>query len=130
MQSPVRALHALMFSGEWEFEFMLPLMVSLYVPLFKAFDLDKDSVLEGLGRFKSSAWSSEYIMPSVERLIVKLSEIYLSYTLASGGSAFGLATEVYLVATKAEGLLPLVVWFPEECVTDMLPSPIIFSLTD
>ena len=69
-------------------------------------------------------------MPSVERLILKLSEIYLSYTLASGGSAFGLATEVYLVATKAEGLLPLEACFPEECVNDMLPSPMLFSFTD
>lgn len=62
----------------------------------------------------------------------------LSYTLTSGGRAFGLATEVYFVAVNpdvlevvpgSEELLKnFLSWFPEEYVTDMLPS--LFSLAD
>ena len=70
--------------------------------------------MEGLGKSKSSVLSSELDIASVEHFTRKLSEIYLSYTLASGGRAFGLATEVYLVAMKAEGLLPLDAWVPDE----------------
>ena len=54
----------------------------------------------------------------------------MSYTFSSGGSAFGLATDVYLVAINVDGGPPEdVTWLPEERVTDIPPSPI-FSLTD
>ena len=49
---------------------------------------------ERLGRFKSAVRSSEYFK-------VKLSEMDFSYTFASGGSAFELATDVYFVAENA-----------------------------
>jgi hypothetical protein len=52
-----------------------------------------------------------------------------SYTFASGGRALALATEVYFVAANADGELPAA-WLPDECVTDMLPSTSILSLTD